>query len=93
MLYVQVYLYAAMVQHVFLHTKISTLHVAGTGMLSIIYWGNKKDSYLRKKETFLPYSEYPQVSHHATEHHFVQLTFIKKNSLGFCYLQLTLWSF
>ena len=37
MLYVHVYQYAAIVQQVFLHTTISTVHVAGTGLLSTVH--------------------------------------------------------
>jgi len=37
MLYVHVYQYAAIVQHVFLHTTRSTVHVAGTGLLSTVH--------------------------------------------------------
>jgi hypothetical protein len=54
MLYVHVYLYAAIIEHVFLHNKISTVHVAGTDLLSIIYQGNEMDSYLTKKGDIPP---------------------------------------
>ena len=37
MLYVHVYQYAAIVQHVFLHTTVSTVNVAGTGLLSTVH--------------------------------------------------------
>jgi siderophore synthetase component len=37
MLYVHVYQYAAIVQQVFLHTTISTVNVAGTGLLITVH--------------------------------------------------------
>ena len=37
MLYVHVYQHAAIVQHVLLHTTVSTVHVAGTGLLSTVH--------------------------------------------------------
>jgi len=42
----------------FLHTKISTVHVTGTGLLSIMYKGNEKDFQFKWKDTFLPHSQY-----------------------------------
>jgi hypothetical protein len=56
MLYVHVYQYAAIVQHVFLHTAISTVHVAGTGLLSIKHVLKQTEtvSYLPKKGDIPP---------------------------------------
>jgi len=46
----------------FLHTKISTVHVTGTGLLSIMYKGNEKDFQFKWKDTFLPPSQYAHSS-------------------------------
>ena len=37
MLYVHVYQYAAIVQHIFVHTTISNVHLAGPGLLSAVH--------------------------------------------------------
>ena len=46
----------------FLHTKISTVHVRGTGLLIIMYKGNEKDFQFKWKDTFLPHSQYTHSS-------------------------------
>jgi hypothetical protein len=93
MLYVHVYWYAAIVQHVFPHTKIwqeqATWALCNKAMKRIPILKKRRRSSLTVNTPI-------QVFHQVTEHHSIQHTFIKKTSLGFqiryC-LQLTLRSF
>lgn len=64
--------------------------MAGTGLLSIMFAHNGKDLYLTNKDTFLPLSECPiQISHHVTEHHFINMHHYQAKLNGISHLLLS----